>query len=292
VITLLLGLNFGAVLSAASCDYIQSRRRHFHFTTPARRDASDFRPPTAMHRKLFFLLLAAASILASSLLADDAPPAAGDREALAASQDLVGKWRGVGQVRRGSNDGSWVEKQEWVWKFGGEPSSAALSFAAKDGKYLQSGDLVAAEGGKFKLSAKTAKGEEVTYDGQRGEDGKLTLMTAAPPEGAPARITLKFTAGGDRLIVLYEKKAPVGESFTRMAEVGYTREGSGFGKGTSYIECIVTGGKGVIPVTHDGKKYFVCCSGCKELFDQDPAAAVADYVARKAAEKEEAQKGE
>ena len=34
--------------------------------------------------------------------------------------------------------------------------------------------------------------------------------------------------------------------YARLAEVGMTRKGSGFGKGTNYIECVVTGGTGTI----------------------------------------------
>ncbi|MGE3313847.1 MAG: hypothetical protein AB7O26_01940, partial [Planctomycetaceae bacterium] len=37
--------------------------------------------------------------------------------ALAEFNELVGSWRGIGQVRRGSTDGAWSEKAEWVWHF-------------------------------------------------------------------------------------------------------------------------------------------------------------------------------
>ena len=70
-----------------------------------------------------------------------------------------------------------------------------------------------------------------------------------------------------------------------MAEVGYTRKGSDFGKGTTFVECVVTGGTGTIPVTHQGKTYYVCCSGCRDLFNDRPDEVLAEYRAKKEAEK-------
>jgi ribosomal protein L24E len=72
-----------------------------------------------------------------------------------------------------------------------------------------------------------------------------------------------------------------------MAEVGYTRKGSGFGKGSSGPECVVTGGFGSIEVMHDGQKYYVCCTGCLEYFKDSPDEVIAEYKARKAAEQAE-----
>jgi YHS domain-containing protein len=42
---------------------------------------------------------------------------------------------------------------------------------------------------------------------------------------------------------------------------------------------------GTIEVEYEGKTYFVCCGGCKDLFEEDPAGVLADYRERKAAEK-------
>jgi YHS domain-containing protein len=43
-------------------------------------------------------------------------------------------------------------------------------------------------------------------------------------------------------------------------------------------------------VEHDGKTYYVCCSGCRDLFNDDPEGVLAEYRERKAAEKQEAAK--
>jgi hypothetical protein len=35
-------------------------------------------------------------------------------------------------------------------------------------------------------------------------------------------------------------------------------------------ECIVTGGLGTIAVSYKGQTYHVCCSGCRDAFNDDP----------------------
>lgn len=196
-------------------------------------------------------------------------------------QAVVGAWKGVGQPQRGSTKGSWTEESEWKWKF--DKGIAELVFTTSKGKYFSEGELTYVGGKKpFSLSA-TIGDQKATYQGVLNADGSLTLDAEKPADEQPARITLRLVAGNDRMIVLMEKKT--GETFSRLAEVGATRKGSGFGKGATYIECIVTGGLGTIEVTHEGKTYHVCCTGCLEVFKDDPAGTVKEYLGRKAEEK-------
>jgi YHS domain-containing protein len=108
-------------------------------------------------------------------------------------------------------------------------------------------------------------------------------MAAEAAADRPARITMRMVAGGDRLLVLYEARA--GGDYARLAEVGATRKGISFAQGTGYPECIVTGGHGSIAVEYNGKTYYVCCTGCRDLFKEDPEGVLAEYRARKAKSK-------
>ncbi|MEO8494001.1 MAG: hypothetical protein ABI614_02950 [Planctomycetota bacterium] len=208
---------------------------------------------------------------------------ANGKQALSKLQDYVGQWRGVGQVRRGSTQGAWSETADWAWKF--QDGNASLTFRADDAKYFDSGTLRAIQGdGSYELSV-ASKNATLTYAGTLDETGALVLNAADAPADKPARISIRQVAEGKRMLVLFERR--VGDDrYLRMAEVGYTREGSDFGKGTNYIECIVTGGVGTIPVTFEGKTYYVCCTGCRDLFNDDPAAAIAEYRERKEQEKQ------
>jgi YHS domain-containing protein len=78
-----------------------------------------------------------------------------------------------------------------------------------------------------------------------------------------------------------EKHAPAADSFLRIAEIGYTRAGSSFGNIAQGRECILTGGLGTIEVTHNGKTYYVCCTGCRDYFNANPEQTIAEYTAKK-----------
>lgn len=204
------------------------------------------------------------------------------KQALSKLQDYVGQWRGIGQVRRGSTQGAWSETSDWAWKF--KDGAASLTFKVDDAKYFATGTLRAIDGDAFELIAESDNAK-VTYVGQLDEARSLVLDAADAPDGQPARISIRQVADGKRMLVLFERR--VGDDrFLRMAEVGYTREGSNFGKGTNYIECVVTGGVGTMPVTFEGKTYYVCCTGCRDLFNDDPVGVLAEYRERKEAEKQ------
>jgi len=207
------------------------------------------------------------------------------KAALAKVQALVGQWRGTGQPQRGSNKGAWIEQADWAWKF--SDSGAVLSAKVSDGKYFRAIQVQAGEKpGEYRLVATLPDDKtEAIYRGVLDGEDKLVLTAEQPSELVPARISLRFVAGGDRLLVLYERKSSLGEQLVRLAEVGYTRQGSGFGKGSNGPECVVTGGLGTIAVTHEGKTYYVCCTGCRDYFNENPTEVLAEYSARKAAEK-------
>jgi YHS domain-containing protein len=46
-------------------------------------------------------------------------------------------------------------------------------------------------------------------------------------------------------------------------------------------ECIVTGGTGTIAVTFMGETFYVCCSGCRDAFNEEPAKYVAAFKEKK-----------
>jgi hypothetical protein len=223
-----------------------------------------------------------ASALAFSFADDQGKVSLEQQKAeLSKIQAVVGAWKGVGQPQRGSTKGSWTEESEWKWKF--DKGIAELVFTSEKGKYFSEGELTYT-GGKRPFVLQTTAGDQKTrYEGTLNADGSLLLEADKASDDQPARITLRLVAGNDRMIVLMEKKN--GETFSRIAEVGATRKGSGFGKGAIYIECIVTGGLGTIEVSHEGKTYHVCCTGCLEVFKEDPAGTVKEYLARKDEEK-------
>lgn len=220
-----------------------------------------------------WISISSLAIVASAVVfADDAKPSAealvAQKKALGEFNSLVGKWRGTGQPRRGSNQGAWREDAEWIWDFADH--GIAVRYDVKDGQLMKTGRLTYdPEAKKYHLSLTAADDSKRTYTGAM-EEGKLTLVSE--PDAAKEVHRLTVTKLNEkRTLALFEKRGENQTSFNRVAEVGYTREGTKLAKaGTSGPECIVTGGEGTMPVSYKGKTYYVCCTGCKQAFEEDP----------------------
>lgn len=218
-------------------------------------------------------------------IAAEPPSKIRQREALSELQVLVGQWRGVGQPRRGSTRDSWIESSEWQWAFEGE--SAALTFESEKGRFYRRGSISALDEPKlFQLEMTRADDQVDLFRGSLDDDSTLVLLAVGEHTDSVARISIRTVASGDRLLMLLERGTKAVGRFTRIAEIGYTRKGSGFGQGNSQRECIVTGGLGTAAVTHNGKTYYVCCGGCRELFEDDPEGVLEDYRQRLAEKKQ------
>jgi hypothetical protein len=197
------------------------------------------------------------------------------KQALAEFNSLIGNWRGVGMPRRGSRKGAWSETAEWVWRFGKD--TVAIDYKIEKGKLLRSARVTYNPDRKLYLLTGTfADKTNRSYEG-RQQNRKMIFQSKPDNEGYIHLLTVT-RLNDKRTLVLYQKRRETSRFVTRVAEVGYTRAGTSLAiEGAGEIECIVTGGRGTIPVTYKGEKYYVCCSGCKTAFDDDPEDIIADY---------------
>ena len=126
------------------------------------------------------------------------------------------------------------------------------------------------------LGAKPGDTIERQYTGT-SEGNKLIFDTPAK-EGAEGRRITVTRLNEKRTLVLFEQKGAGQNFFNRIAEVGYTREGTRLAESdqTGPI-CVVTGGQGTIKVSYKGETYWVCCTGCRDAFNDDPEGVLADY---------------
>lgn len=208
---------------------------------------------------------------------------AGRREAQAALKpygSIVGSWRGTGQPERGKARGSWREEAKWAWKL--TKDTAALEVTVDKGKYLKSALLEPGPAPKsYHLVAKLADGATRTFAGKDHGNKALILTAEGAGEGV-RRITLT-PLHDTRLLMKLEAQDPKNHLYYQLGEVGYTREGVAFAAGESGPVCIVTEGRGTIPVSYKGKTYYVCCSGCRDLFKENPEAVLAEAAEREKA---------
>lgn len=205
------------------------------------------------------------------------------QKALAPFNSLIGGWRGSGQVRRGSTRGAWRETGTFVWKFGG--GKVGIEYQVKDGKHIGTG-LVSWDPAKkeFTMDAVFDDGLKRAYRGKL-EKKVLTLISVPDKDDIVSRVTIR-QLNEKRMLVLYEKRRANSSFYSRVGEVGYTREGTRLASsGSSGPECVVTGGAGTIKVSHEGKTYYVCCTGCRDAFNDDPVGILADYRAKLAEKK-------
>jgi YHS domain-containing protein len=213
--------------------------------------------------------LAALSVFLLLFSPDDPPGRAADQAALKPFAGLVGEWKGTGQPQRGSARGAWTESADWSWKLTND--SAALAYSSPKGKYLRSAVLhPAKEKGEFLFDAVLADGSKRSLTGKIKERGALALVTPGGLHAGLDAITITPLHDTRFLMLLEDEKAG------RLGEVGFTRQGVAFAAGDASPVCIVTEGRGTIAVAHKGKTYYVCCSGCRDLFKDDPEGVLAE----------------
>jgi YHS domain-containing protein len=286
------------LITFAATSFDRGFRNRFRRTDRNFFQQPGFDPPTAwrptdvphgaqvMDRFHWKPLRAAGLVLAVALLQGANDPAGGRLQAQGALKPyggLVGSWRGTGQPERGKARGSWTEKGEWSWKLTKE--TAALEASFERDKYLKSVVLrPGPEPGTFALDAVLADGSKRTFTGKDNGRKPAGLMLSAGPGEGVRRITLT-PLHDTRLLMMLEAQDPSSKIFSRIAEVGYTREGIAFAAEDTGPVCIVTEGRGSIPVTYKGKTYYVCCTGCRDLFNDDPDAVLAEAAEREKSRK-------
>lgn len=195
------------------------------------------------------------------------------QEALSELNTLIGGWRGTGQPMRGSTKGSWTETAEWVWEI--KKDHVGIRYAVTGGKLLSSA-LVTwdADEKKYLLEATLPDKSKRDYAGTLSGN-KLTFETEADQSGDVSQIVVTLLRE-DRTLVLFQNRRKDQTQFSRVAELGYTREGTKLAEETSAgPECIVTGGKGTMSTVYKGKTYYFCCTGCRDAFNDDPDTIIA-----------------
>lgn len=205
--------------------------------------------------------------------------AANGRSQLASLNFLVGDWRGVGQIRRGSNVGAWTETMSCAWDF--QQTSPSIVLSTDNGRQFESFRFFWDEKRETIVLEQKQSTGVIVYTAAVPDEShsKLVLLSAADSEQTAYRCTVQ-QLNEIRATVLLEKQTSAKGSFRRIAEIGYTRSGQRLAiAGANQRKCIVTGGLGTIPVTHKGKTYYVCCQGCVQAFQDAPDDIIAEYLA-------------
>jgi hypothetical protein len=225
-------------------------------------------------------------ILVGPALVADAPAKRSPKKALQAFNDLIGSWRGTGEpngTREEKLRNFWQEKIAWEWQFKGE--DVYLRARIDKGKYFTGGELrYLPDKDRYQLTAKTPAKETLVFEGAR-EKNRLTLERQDEKKKESQRLIVTVLHF-NRYLYRYEVKPADAVRFALVYQVGATKEGVDFAGGDDAPECVVSGGLGTMPVVYKGQTYYVCCSGCRDAFKDEPEKYIKDFEARRKAKKE------
>ena len=217
-----------------------------------------------------------------SLLATLSAAGSADEEVpapFARFESMVGGWKGTAQPTANRLKG-WPEKHSWAWKFArGVP--VGMTIAVEGGKVFTRGELTFdPKANRYTLAATDPSGKPVVFAGVPTSDGKgLVLDRTRPTPEGKQRLTIRPNASGIRYTMLVDLQAPGAPQYKNSLTVGLTKEGEAFaagGEAANLPKCILTGGAASMTASFNGKSYPVCCTGCRDEFNENPEK----YVAR------------
>jgi Archaeal TRASH domain len=205
------------------------------------------------------------------------------QEALQPLQSLIGTWKASGTpdgTREEKQAGLWSEGIQAEWKFDKQDVHFAITF--DKGRHFKTAELrYLPEKSQYEWTAKTPKGEMQKSVGTltTGKQKEQILIVEREVDGVTERLTLTILHA-NRFLYRFETKPKASTLWTKRYQVGATKEGEPFAVMPKGNECIVSGGRGTIAVNHGGKTYYVCCSGCKDAFLDEPQKFI-DLAAKK-----------
>jgi len=232
-----------------------------------------------MRRRLILLPCLAAILFAGRVRGnnDDEPPDA--RSALQALNDFIGDWKGSGAPETPQSRETWQEAVSWAWRFQGD--KAWLTMKVQDGKHLKSGELrYLPDKKRYQFTAIDANNKKRVYEGEVKND-YLILEYIDPSSKETQRLTMNSAGDGVRFVYRHAHR-PAGRTvFTKDYQVAFNKEGESLAATEKKVECPVSGGLGKIPVSFKGVTYYVCCSGCRDAFNENPEKYVKEFEAKK-----------
>lgn len=216
--------------------------------------------------------LVAGLLVGTALIAAD--PEDGEiPAAFAPFEYMVGSWKGTG-VPTANRVRGWPEKHMWAWKFvKGKPVGMTVSLEGD--KILTKGLLsYDAAGKRYVLEGTDPDGKPVSFSGTLDAKGRtLTLDRAVAKDQPRERLVMFPNSDQIRYTINHSQQEPGAPQFKVVTEIKLGKEGESFAAGGAATEgpkCILTGGAATMTVSYQGKTYPVCCTGCRDEFNDNP----------------------
>jgi YHS domain-containing protein len=229
----------------------------------------------------FLVLLTSASLGTACFAVDEVPAP------FQPFEHMIGGWKGSAVPASNPRKG-WPEAHGWAWKFEkGKPVGLTVSF--EGGKTLTKAAISYDEATKkYKLAGTDPQGKPIVFIGGFSNDGKTLTFDRmdATPEGKE-RVVIRPNSNKIRYTFQLDRQEPGAPQYKSVVSIGLTKDGESFAAGAGGADlpkCIMTGGASGMSVSYQGKSYPVCCTGCRDEFNDNPEkyAKLADAAAAKA----------
>lgn len=200
-------------------------------------------------------------------------------------EHMIGGWKGTAAPSANRVKG-WQESHGWAWKFEkGKPVGLSITFEGD--KTIAKGSMSYDQSArKYQLAGTDPAGKPVVFSGALASDGKsLTLDRVGPATDGKERLVIRPNSNKIRYTLQLERQQPGAPQYKPEIAVGLTKDGESFAAGAGGADlpkCIMTGGAAGLTVSYMGKSYPVCCTGCRDEFNDNPEkyAKIADLAAK------------
>jgi hypothetical protein len=222
-------------------------------------------------------LIVTAPVVLLALTSDVAQAAETPREkqailkALQEFNDFIGDWSGKGEAKTGKND-FWDETMSWNWKFN-KDSAPNLTVKFKNNKQFSYAEV------KFvpdkKVYQLIVPGKEKTDKDQvfEGKIVRRVLELTRSDDASKDKYTIRMSSTNEGALFNLEYLVQTaGKGIDKSQFVVRSKKEGVSISGGKKNECVVSGGVGTIPVSYNGKTYYVCCGGCRDAFNESEAA--------------------
>jgi len=213
-------------------------------------------------------------------------------------QVVLGSWQGI--TNKSFEGFKSVAEVNWVWDFQTDKDQPALVMTSEQSPYVRKGRLTyLLEEQMFQFTTEERDGIKLEYRGTfsvapkdvPGDDKKLQRtyklqLTQVTGDDEKEAWRIVFSQQENDRYLMELSLSRNGGEFHRRDTVGTQRQGTSFAiSDTDNKEnaCIISGGLGISQVTHNGISYWVCCSGCKAAFEDEPKRWIAKLDAREQA---------
>jgi hypothetical protein len=214
--------------------------------------------------------------------------------ALKPVQIMLGKWQGL--IRKASRS----EVHEWVWDLKTDPVFPALVLSIPEGEFFTNARLTYDPRiDKFLMTTVDEEDVKRSFTGEfieepkdvPSEDGKTVErtfqleLTENSDSGRGTRYQYIFKQQHNNRYLVDVNRARGKAKFRQFDVIGSQRDGVSFAKADDDYgdkTCIISGGLGTSTVTYKGRTFYVCCSGCKAAFDDEPERWIARMEEQKA----------